>query len=200
MPKSSILVSSDHSTFSQAFSESFRCSLANFRRVCTCDFLSRGTLRALQDFSPLQRSVLPMVCLVTMVPAALRSLTRSSRVLLGWSLTFSHDHPHPKRWELAWSSRPRTIDGYFVFLPFLNNRTNCCLLLTKLLADGLVAHSSLVQIYNLVPDVLWQLFGLAHGSAEVGMEDTDSMDRCLLYTQWPHSWNTSRTNLCVIRS
>ncbi len=52
MPKSSILVSSDHSTFSQAFSESFRCSLANFRRACTCAFLSRGTLRALQDFSP----------------------------------------------------------------------------------------------------------------------------------------------------
>ncbi len=36
---------------------------------------------------------------------------------------------------------------------------------------------------NLVPDVLWQLFGLAHGSGEVGMEDTDSMDRRLLYTQ-----------------
>ena len=39
----------------------------------------------------------------------------------------------------------------------------CCLLLTKLLADGLVAHSSLVQVYNLVPNVLRQLFGLAHG-------------------------------------
>ncbi len=79
--------------------------------------------------------------------------------------------------------RPRAIDGYFVFLPFPNNRTNSCLLLTKLLADGLVAHSSLVQIYNLVPDVLWQLFGFADGSGKVGMEDTYSMDRCLLYTQ-----------------
>ncbi len=75
MPKSSILVSSDHNTFT------------HFRRACTCAFLSRGTLRVLQDFSPSQRSVLPIVFLVTMVPAALRSLTRSSRVALGWFLT-----------------------------------------------------------------------------------------------------------------
>ncbi len=36
--------------------------------VCTCAFLSRGTLWALQDFSPSRRSVLPVVFLVTMVP------------------------------------------------------------------------------------------------------------------------------------
>ncbi len=47
-------------------------------------FLEQGTLRVLQDFSPSQLSVLPIVFLVTMVPAALRSLTRSSRVVLGW--------------------------------------------------------------------------------------------------------------------
>ncbi len=56
-------------------------------RLQTCAFLSRGTLRAPQDFSPSRRSVLPIVFLVTMVPAALRSLTRSSRVVLGWFLT-----------------------------------------------------------------------------------------------------------------
>jgi len=89
----------------------------------------------------------------------------------------SHDHSYPMRWNLAWSSKPRAIDGYFAFLLFPNNRTNSCLLLTKLLVDGLVAHSSLVQIYNLVPDVLWQLFG----SGEVEIEDTYSMDKCLLY-------------------
>ncbi len=44
-------------------------------------FLEQG------DFSPSRRSVLPIVFLVTMVPAALRSLTRSSRVVLGWFLT-----------------------------------------------------------------------------------------------------------------
>ncbi len=86
-PKHNVLVSSDHNTFNQFSSESFRCSLANFRRACTCAFLSSGTLRALQDFSPSWRSVLPIVFLVTMVPAALRSLTRSSRVVLGWFLT-----------------------------------------------------------------------------------------------------------------
>ena len=46
MPNSSILVSSDHITFSQASSGSSRCSLANFRRACTCAFFSRGTLCA----------------------------------------------------------------------------------------------------------------------------------------------------------
>ncbi len=76
------LVSSDHNTFTQFSSE----SLANFRWACTCAFLSRGTLQALQDFSPSWRSVLPIVFLVTMVPAALRSLTRSSLVVLGWFL------------------------------------------------------------------------------------------------------------------
>ncbi len=83
MPKSWILVSSDHNTFTQFSSE----SLANFRRACTCAFLSKGTLRALQDFSPSRRSVLPIVFLVTMIPDALRSLTSSSRVVLGWFLT-----------------------------------------------------------------------------------------------------------------
>jgi len=38
-----------------------------------------------------------------------------------------------------------------------------------------------LQVYSLVPDIL-QLFGLAHGGGEVGMEDTYSVDRCILYT------------------
>ncbi len=42
LPKSSILVSSDHMTFSQSSSGSSKCSLANFRRVWTCTGLSRG--------------------------------------------------------------------------------------------------------------------------------------------------------------
>ncbi len=81
-----ILVSSEHNTFTHFSSESFRCSLANFRRACTCVFLSRRNFWALQDFTPSWRNVLPIVFLVTMVPAALRSLTRSSLVVLGWFL------------------------------------------------------------------------------------------------------------------
>ncbi len=88
IPKSYILVSSDHMTFSHASSGSFRWSLANFRRAWTCAGLSRGTLRTLQDFNPWQCSVLLMVTVETVVPALFRSLTRSSRVVLGWSLTF----------------------------------------------------------------------------------------------------------------
>src|SRR4029434_1548398 len=68
--------------------ESFKCSLANFRRPCTCASLCRGTLRVLQDFKPLRRSVLPMGFLVPGAPAALRSFTSSPRVVLGLSCTF----------------------------------------------------------------------------------------------------------------
>ncbi len=64
LPKSSILVSSDHMTFSQSSSGSSKCSLANFRRAWTCTGLSRGTRLALQDLSPWRRSVLLMVPLL----------------------------------------------------------------------------------------------------------------------------------------
>ncbi len=64
LPKSSILVSSDHMTFSQSSSGSSKCSLANFRRAWTCTGLSRGTRLALQDLSPWRRSVLLMVAFV----------------------------------------------------------------------------------------------------------------------------------------
>ncbi len=63
-------------------------SLANFRRAWTCAGLSRGTLHVLQDFNPWRCSVLLMVTVEIVVPALFRSLTRSSRVVLGWSLTF----------------------------------------------------------------------------------------------------------------
>ena len=81
MPKSLILVSSDHILSSQSSLESFKCSLANFRRPCNGAFLSRGTWRVL-------RSVLPMVFLVTVVQAALRSFTSSPCVVLGLFCTF----------------------------------------------------------------------------------------------------------------
>ncbi len=106
---------------------------------CTCAFLSRGTLRALQDFSPSWRSVLLIVFLVTMVPTALRSLTRSTCGVMGWFLTVLMIIE-----DLAWSPSLREIYSYFVFLPFANNHTNCCHLLTKMLGDSLVAHTNLV--------------------------------------------------------
>ena len=73
------------------------------------------------------------------------------------------------------------MDSCLVLLPFANNRTNSCLLFTKLPADGFVAHSSLVQVYNLISDVLGQLFGLANGGEVEGVKD-DYLDRFLLYT------------------
>lgn len=147
MPKRSILVSSDHNTFSQALSKSLSCSLE--------------TLRFLQDFNPLCCSALPMVFLVTVVPATFRSLTNSSSVVFRWSGTLLI------RQDFAWSFRPSEIDS-FRSLPFPNNHTNSCYHLTKFLDDGPVANSSLAQLYNPVTNILWQLFGHARGGGEIG--------------------------------
>lgn len=95
-------------------------------------------------------------------------------------------HPQPFSWSSspreAWSCRSKATDGNFIFLPFLRNRTNSFSLPTKLLADGLLAHSSHVQGCNHVPDVLWQIFGLAYVGRVAGMEEIDSVDMFALYT------------------
>ncbi len=86
LPKSSILVSSDHMTFSQSSSGSSKCSLANFRWAWTSTGLSRGTRLALQDLSPWQCVTDGSLCYFG--PSSLfRSLTRSPRVVLGFLLT-----------------------------------------------------------------------------------------------------------------
>ena len=105
MPNSSILVSSDHITFSQASSGSFRCSLANFRWVCTC--VTDGSLR---DCGPNCLQVINklLLCSTGLIP------------------DLSHHHWYPTRQDLAWSPRPREIGGDFVFLPFSNNCSNSC--------------------------------------------------------------------------
>lgn len=87
LPKSYVLVSSDHMTFSHSSSGSSKCSLANFRRVRTCTGLSRWTHLALQELSPWLHSVLLMVAFVTLVPALCRLFTRSPHVVLGFLLT-----------------------------------------------------------------------------------------------------------------
>ena len=129
MPKSSILVSSDQNTFPKPSSESSRCLFVNFRRTCTRAFLSRRTLWNLHDFSSLRYSVLLIVILMTVVPAALRSSTSWCRVVLGCSLTFLiiNFTPRWEIWDLAWSSRPREK---LVFLSFSYYRTNSWFLLT----------------------------------------------------------------------
>ncbi len=161
LPKSYILVSSDHMTFSQSSSGSSKCSLANFRRAWTCTGLSRGTRLALQDLSPWRRSVLLMVAFVTLVPALCRSLTRSPRVVLGFLLTVLVIILTP-RVRSCVEPRSREIINGLVCLPFLNNCSHSWFLHTKLLTYCRFSLPSLVQVYNFVSGVLWQLFGLGH--------------------------------------
>ncbi len=162
LPKSYILVSSDHMTFSQSSSGSSKCSLANFRRAWTCTGLSRGTRLALQDLSPWRRSVLLMVAFVTLVPALCRSFTRSPPCGSGIFAHSSCDHFDPTGWDLAWSPRSREIISGLVCLPFSNNCSHSWFLHTKLLTYCRFSLPSLVQVYNFVSGVLWQLFGLGH--------------------------------------
>ncbi len=81
----------------------------------TCAGLSRGTLRALQDFNPWRCCVLLMVTVETVVPALFRSFQvlpcRSSLIPY-----LSQDNSYATRRDLAWSPSPREIDS-----PILNN-------------------------------------------------------------------------------
>ena len=95
LPKSYILVSSDHMTLSQSSSGSSKCSLSNFRWAWTCTGISRGTRLALQDLSPWRRSVLLMVGFVTLVPTLCRSFTRSPPCGSGIFAHRSCDHFDP---------------------------------------------------------------------------------------------------------
>ncbi len=152
-----------------------------FRRAWTCAGLSRVTLRALKYFNPWRCSVLLMVTVETVVPALFRSLTKSSRVVLGWLIPhLSQDHWYSTRRDLAWRHSPREIDSHLEFLPFSNNYTNSCCLLTELFAYCPVAHPILVQVYNFVSSVLRQLFGLVH-SGVVGVRLIECVNKCLLY-------------------
>ncbi len=162
LPKSYILVSSDHMPFSQSSSGSSKCSLANLRRAWTCTGLSRGTRLALQDLSPWRRSVLLMVAFVTLVPALCRSFTRIPPCGSGIFAHSSCDHFDPTGWDLAWSPRSREIISGLVCLPFSNNCSHSWFLHTKLLTYCRFSLPSLVQVYNFVSGVLWQLFGLGH--------------------------------------
>ncbi len=77
LPKCSILVSSDHMTFSHASSGSSRWSLANFRRAWTCAGLRRRTLSCclltkLFAYCPVVHPSLVQV--YSFVPSVLRQL------------------------------------------------------------------------------------------------------------------------------
>ena len=127
----SILVSSDHITFSQASSGSSRCSLANFRWACTCAFFSRGTLRAQQDFNPSWCSVTDG-SLHDCGPNCLQVINTLLLCCTGLILDLSHHHWYPTRRDLAWSPRPREIGSDFMFLIIaatVANISPCCLLI-----------------------------------------------------------------------
>lgn len=99
---------------------------------------------ALQDFSLSQRRVLPIVYLVTTVPAALRSLTGSWRVVLGCFGSVLLISATPWGEILHGAPGRERLTVILCFFPFVNYRANCCHLLTKLLGYSLVSQSSLV--------------------------------------------------------
>src|SRR4029434_1432510 len=124
-----------------------------FRRPCTCASLSLASAAVLQTITAL---CVANGFLGDCGPSCLEIIHKLPLCSAGVILHLSDDHRYRTRGSLAWSPRSRAIDSCLVLLPFTNNRTNSCPLLTKLLADGFVTHSSLVQVYNLISDVLGQ--------------------------------------------
>lgn len=91
------------------------------------------------------------VFLVTLVPPAFRTLTSIFPCSFGLI------------YHLSWSSlRMREMDSHSAFIPFLNNQQ--------------FSPNFFLRIYNLVHDIIWQLFGLANDGG-------DSVYRCALFTQ-----------------
>ena len=78
-PKSSILVSSDQTIFSQYFTGLSKCCPANFKRASTWFFFSNGILRGEHAYRPRRLSALLIVFFETIVPA-------NSRSFWSWSL------------------------------------------------------------------------------------------------------------------
>ena len=114
-----------------------------------------------------RHSVLLIVFFETVVPALFRSLTRSCRVVLGWFLTLLMIIDAPQGEILHGAPDRGWLTVILNFFYFLIIAPSCCLL-TKLFAYCPVAHPSLVQVYNYIPDVLTQLSGLGH-CGEVGV-------------------------------
>ncbi len=106
MPKSWIFVSSDHNTFTQFSSE----SLANFRRACTCAFLSTGPcgqfrISVLYGVMCNHQLFSWWLC----CPSCLEIIDKIIPCSSGLIPHRSHDQWYSTRWDLAWSPRPREI-------------------------------------------------------------------------------------------
>ncbi len=147
------------------------------------DFLRRGTLQVLQDFSPSRRSVLPIVFLVTMVPTALRSLTSSFRVVLVWFLPFLMTIITPWGEIMHGASdwgRLMVIVYFFNFqiiaLTVVSFSPSFLRMVLKLIPA--LCRSTILSLMSFDSS-----FGLGHGSGEVGMEDTYFLWTGVLYTQ-----------------
>lgn len=98
---------------SQAFSESFNLTGKLKTGLCILEQGARFVM-------------LSLVFLVTVVTNKL--------LQCHFGLLLSHDHPNCMRQDVVWSSRPRETQS-FLFLPFLNNCTDSCHILTKLLVQ-----------------------------------------------------------------
>lgn len=103
MQKSKVLVC----TFSPNLSESFKCSLTTFRRVCTCGFLNRGILWSYKISADDMCYQWCSLWLWSQLP-----LDHQQALLIQ---LLSHDHPNCMWQDLARSSRPKAINSHCIF-------------------------------------------------------------------------------------
>lgn len=91
------------------------------------------------------------------------------------------------RQDPAWSSIPRVANGHFIFLPFPNHINSCHLQFNLVLfiwhQITITVNPRPLSLLALCRSVIsslmsfYEVFVLAYGGGEVGMEETDSMDR-----------------------
>ncbi len=141
MPKSWILFSSDHNTFTQFSSE----SLANFRQACTVLSWAGGPCGRCR-ISVLHSVVLPIVFLVTIVLAALRSLTRSSCVV--------PPPPPPQRKVLLSVSLLKQTFCSFFNLISSSQQNN--------LLQSIIIYSYIYIIHRYISIIMYSLINMLH--------------------------------------
>jgi len=97
---------------------------------------------------PWRLSVLPTVTLETAVPAHLRSLTSSSRVVLGWFLTFLRIIETPRGEILHGAPVRGRLTVMLSFFHFIMIAPRVDLFFTKLLGNFPVAFFRLVEVFG----------------------------------------------------
>lgn len=156
--KTLILVPSEHITLTHASSASSKWSLAVLRRAYTRTDSNRGSFCAMHDF----KTMTALCSTKGNLWNCGRSPIRVIDQLLSCSFLTISDTQRGEILHVAPVCIWLTV--IFISLHFLTTALTVDLFFTKLLGSCPVSPCRLVEVFNCVLSVFWQLFGLAHGN------------------------------------